>query len=228
MKNSKINQKIIDLWAKYFKPTSDVKVPMFYGTPKKGGILFIGTNPSYSEKAFEKLTKGSSIITMKVIHEVYDYSSFVKVKDKPDRVKFIIDREEIWSDMFPKHFKPMIKIAEINKTFPQYINLFLYRETKNGTFLRSVIEKKDKDNINFNDFGKDQLKIFKEVLKQYFPKVIILIDSKSSQIFKQEFSDSLEWNEKKGYHLYKNNTPIFFDQGDLSISDYSKISKLFK
>lgn len=216
MKNSKINQKIIDLWAKYFKPTSDVKVPVFYDTPKKGGIIFIGMNPSYSDKAFKKLIKDSKVFTMKEIHEIYNYSSFLKVKDKSQRVDFIIDRESVWSDMYPEYFGPMTKIADYNKTFFQYIDLFVFRGTKQNEALKKIIEKETKDHITLNEFGKDQLKIFKEILTQYSPKVIIVANANASQIFKQEFANDLGWNEKKGYHSFKNKIPIYFSLKDLN------------
>jgi len=209
MKNSKINQKIIDLWAKYFKPTSDVKVPMFYDTPKKGGILFIGMNPAYNQREVDKLVKESSIFSMKEMKELYNYSSFIKNKDKSQRVDFLIDREEYWIEKYP-FFKQMKKIASDNKTFFQHLDLFFFKETKQNELLKKIIEKETKDYITFNDFGKDQLKLFKEIINQHAPKLIVVANAKASQIFKQEFADSLEWNEKRGYHLFKNNTPIFF------------------
>ena len=46
MRNEEINSKIVTLWNKYFKNDQDVYAPLFYDEFKKGGLLFVGMNPS--------------------------------------------------------------------------------------------------------------------------------------------------------------------------------------
>jgi hypothetical protein len=59
MRNEKINSKIITLWNKYFQDDPDVYAPLFYDEFKKGGLLFIGLNPSFSARGFKTIFKNT-------------------------------------------------------------------------------------------------------------------------------------------------------------------------
>lgn len=210
MRNQEINEKIIDLWKKNFKTDSDVKVPMFYDLPSDGGILFIGMNPSDSEMALNVLLKESIVYTPEIIKDLLSYKSFCEYKDKAERVGFLTEAEKVWQRNLYPFFKPMKDIADQNNTFFQHLDLFLYRETNQKDFEKLVIKKESEGNIEFNDFGNDQIEIFKELLDQYTPKVIVVANAMASKIFKQIYKNDLIWDEEKGYHLFKNDTPIFF------------------
>ncbi len=209
MKNPKINQKIIDLWSKYFKPEDNVKIPAFYSDAEQGGILFIGMNPAASNLDAKEILKDSIIFSDETIDNLFDYSYFLKYKDRDELVDFLIETEKGFFYNSHPFFKPFADIANENNTFFQHIDLFQYRKTSMNDFMELVIEK-ESDQIEFTDFGKDSIEIFKELFAQYNSKVIVVPNAKASKIFKQLYKDDLVWNEEKGCHLFKNNTPIFF------------------
>ena len=58
MENEIINSKILKVWNDY--PDECGKyLPTLYPKFKSSGILFIGLNPSFSDKAFKKILKGT-------------------------------------------------------------------------------------------------------------------------------------------------------------------------
>lgn len=209
MKNLKINQKILDIWAKYFKPEDNVLTPAFYDDAKKDGILFIGINPAASKLDAKEVLKDSIVFTESDIDYLFDYSRFVKSEVMSDLVELLIHAEKNWFYETHPFFKPFNYIAEENNTFFQHIDLFQYRETSMNDFMERVIENEN-DEIVFTQFGKDSIELFKNLFEQYTPEVIVIPNAKASKIFKQLYADDLVWNEEKGYHLFKNNIPIFF------------------
>ena len=91
----------------------------------------------------------------------------------------------------------------------EHIDLFFYRETNQNNF-KSKIFYPDK---NLNHFGRQQIKISFAAIKSINPRVIIINNALSSDIFKKVFDKQLFFNKARGWHEIKINgekVPIFF------------------
>jgi hypothetical protein len=89
-----------------------------------------------------------------------------------------------------------------------HIDTFLYRETSQSDFLKRIYHKQ-----KLNDFGVDQLEIFREVLQHTEPKVVVVINAFASRVIRSYFKDNLTFDEVGGHHLLRLNgvdIPIFF------------------
>jgi hypothetical protein len=58
MENEQINLKILKVWDDY-PNESGIYNPILYPKFNQEGILFIGLNPSFSDKEFKKILKGT-------------------------------------------------------------------------------------------------------------------------------------------------------------------------
>lgn len=217
MKNKVINNSIIKLCKRYSEYFSgkNVLVPMFYDNPKSGGVLFIGMNPSTAGMKAGFISENTRKDML--------WNNGIGIEEKVDRV---ISTEKIFLEKYP-FFKPMKEIAECleikDKDF-QHLDLFIYRETSQKKFLKKVIKSKKDDHIIFNDFGLDQLDIFKRMFDILSPKIILVANAKASQIFKQEYKDKLEFSDTLGSYYLNKKIPVFFSgmlTGQRAIDNHS-------
>jgi hypothetical protein len=222
MINPKINQEIISLWHKYFDkyepgktPVSskgefdNVKAPMFYAEPKQGGILFIGMNPS----------SVNDDVSKKIKEKFFDFNNpkllwqNFRNKSDEDVINMIVNIEEemINGEKPYRYFIPMKTITKsvgLKNEYFQHVDLFLYRERNQPSFIKKI----GKEYVKFNKFGMDQMEIFDKVLTSLNPEVIVVANAKASEIFRDKYKDELssELDESLGFHFFKKKIPIFF------------------
>ncbi|HUV03057.1 MAG TPA: hypothetical protein VMW67_06425 [Desulfobacteria bacterium] len=207
MENEHINSKILEVWKTYRKE-SGIYHPILYPDFKKEGILFIGLNPSFSEKAFRKILNGTEYQEVNIIE---------KLKRESNDFDFLIFLEKRAIDVY-NYF---VKFQEISKSLDlecQYIDLFYFRETTQNE-AKERIRNYDKANkakkFSLNDFGISQLRIALEMIKEINPKLIVVANAFASDIinnfslfkitdknFRREGYDTLEIDNKQ--------IPIFF------------------
>lgn len=201
MKNEKINKKIINIASKYFNDFESPAAPVFYDNFKKGGILFIGMNPSCGGLNSKLISSDQKKLLL--------WNNGNDIESKVDK---IIDIEKIFIDKYP-YFKLMKNICDLsdlkNKHFLN-IDIFILKETNQKKFVKDIVKSEDSKSIILNDFGLEQINLFKVILKELNPEVIIIVNAKASHIFKQEFKNDLQFSDLKGYHLLNNKIPIFF------------------
>jgi len=53
------NNKILDLWSKYYPNDEDVFIPIMLTQLKRNCHLYIGLNPSFSERGFKTIVAGT-------------------------------------------------------------------------------------------------------------------------------------------------------------------------
>lgn len=204
MKNEKINSKIVTLWNKYFKDDTIVYAPMFYDDFKQGGLLFVGMNPSFSESGFRTILRGTE-------YENNDPSTFLKWKNISSNLELIddcINIENYSYKNYKSYFARPVEIANEVGLDWQHIDIFLYKETSQADFKKLII-----NNSVLNDFARDQIGIFEEVLVSINPKCIVVSNAFGSELLREQINDDLQWDESRGFHWFTRNNkkiPIFF------------------
>ncbi len=204
MKNKQINTKIIKLWNRHFSNNSEAYAPLFYDTFATNSILFVGMNPSFSAKGFTSIYKGSQYETVKQT-EFFKWSN---VSSRPDIIDQCIAMDKHAYTNYSLYFGKPIEIAnKINLPW-DHIDLFLYRETSQTSFMNRIME-----NGKLNQFALDQLAIFKDALITVKPKCVVVSNATGSEIVREYFKSDLQWDEKRGFHWFTLDdvkVPMFF------------------
>lgn len=204
MINEKINRKILAVWKKHFSKDKEVYAPIFYDNFKQGGILFIGMNPSFTPRGVRAIVRGTEFeeIESETFYRWNNIASDPAHVDTCVRIGRLVHEEYAF-------FKRMHETAKRCKTHFQHIDLFVYRQTKQKDFLGLIRDKKKV----LNEFGRDQLDIFLEALKEIHPFVIVVSNAGSSGIIREHFKDRISFDEEQGFHwldLGDRKVPIFF------------------
>jgi hypothetical protein len=204
MINEPINSKILATWNKHFGTNDKVLAPIFYDDFKQGGLLFVGMNPSFNPKGMRAILRGTEF-------EKLDFESFSKwntAMSDPTHVDTSIRMGRLVKEKYSP-LKRMHEIAKECNTHFQHIDLFVYRQTNQNEFLPLI---RDTKRV-LNEFGRDQLEIFLEALKEIRPEAIVVSNAGSCGIIREHFKDKLSFDEYRGFHWLKldnERVPIFF------------------
>jgi len=204
MRNEEINSKIIALWNKYFKNDPDVYAPLFYDEFRKGGLLFVGMNPSFSARGFKSILKDTEYRDL----NPETFFKWNNISTNSNLIDDCINIENYAYANYSLYFGRPIEIAKSVNLDWQHIDLFLYKETAQNNFVARIM-----DGTKLNQFALDQIVIFEEILTTIKPKCIVVINAFGSELFRTYAKDHLEWDEEHGFHWYTKNgvrTPIFF------------------
>ena len=88
-----INDKILCLWDE--ERPSDL-APQFYGKNlKRNALLFIGIDPSFSEKGFKRFLIGSQYEQIENFRNYFSYQNFLKNRTKDQLINHFINIEKI-------------------------------------------------------------------------------------------------------------------------------------
>lgn len=218
MKES-INEAIIALWNKYFATDEEVYAPLFYTDLKKQGLLFVGMNPSFSERGFSRFLKGSTYEGM----DPKDFFLWKNVRQNPARVMACAEIDRLAHTTYPNYFGVLRDIAQKVRLEREHIDLFLYRETNQSSFESRILSKG-----KLNDFAKDRLNLFRQVVEGINPKGIVINNARGSKIVLDYFKDDLAYDSETGCHLLTTKSgkiPVFFSSmlsGQRSLDVHSR------
>ncbi len=121
------NAKIVALWKEFFSEDDSAKLPLLFPTLEKECLLFVGCNPSFTERGFRKILKGTE-------HEQMDVPSFYSWRNQNDESIEIASGIEIQAKLKHDYFKKFCEISERIGLAWEHIDLFFIRET-NQKFL---------------------------------------------------------------------------------------------
>ncbi len=224
VENKEINEQIIRLWEenpdkikcpekknkKSKKKIPNKCFPLLISEFNKGGILFIGLNPSLSDDGVKKiLEEAKKLPVPKEFRFIKDVESFEwwpeekrerKVKKSNGKRQYteefikmcneLIDFEKVAKSRYNKYFKKLKEISKYvfgDENKWEHIDLFFYRTTSQDD-LKKCINYKEKmskskiQSVSLNEFGKDQLEISLGLIDMIEPKVIVVANALSSKI----------------------------------------------
>jgi len=199
-----INDAIVELWNTYFANDEEVYAPLFYKDLKRGGLLFVGMNPSFSIQGFSRSLKGSKYEGM----DPKDFYLWKSVRQDLSRVSACADIERMSHTTYTSYFGVLRDIAKEVGLDWEHVDLFLYRETNQASFESRIFSKG-----KLNDFAKDQLSLFRRIVGSINPKVIVINNARGSKIVQEYLKDGLVYDSELGCHLLKvgdSRVPIFF------------------
>lgn len=222
---SNVNDEILKIWDKYAKGVvskDELIVPIFYSKDqlKLNNLLIIGLNPSFNIKWLKSfLNKHKKDICenedipldeekLKNIHLWKNHS-----KENYEKVKTI---QKISVKKYP-YFKKFNTLVEELKISWSHVDLFFYRVTGQQILKNTVLENGKK--LPLNSFGEEQLELSLKLINGLSPKIILVQNAFSSEIFKNKWPMDFNNNENKmhfkkfGFDIVEiggKKVPIFF------------------
>lgn len=208
----KLNDKINNLWKEYNESVSPIHgiklIPNYVTRPQKNKLLFIGLNPAFQlpedkEEADKKLKQFA-------FKQTIDNNSILKWAQENESSK-----REGSHNYYAKYFGKITDVANQiesstnNKQLFEHCDLFLMRET-DSELVRGMVEGKDG---YLNEFGREQIGILEEYVKDAAPKIIIVPNAMVSKYLISNLVDKLSYNEQKGCYFLKQQTkqiPVVF------------------
>lgn len=203
MENVVIDTIAIDIiWKKYVKNPNELNprdniVDRGYHIEKelpKGGILFLGMNPSYP-KGTENDTKKRTYIR-KNDKDTFVYGDSYHVTEKSDG----------------NYWKKLLETAKLlGESQLCHHDLFFVRERNQATLLNLI------DDAAWKEFFNKQLQISEEIVKAADPRIIVVVNAGVSNLIKAKhvfgFNPTPYWWGKLGVDMLQingKNTPILF------------------
>lgn len=178
MNPEKFNSKYLEIWEKFSDDKNLTEYcPVLYQKLNKNALLFVGINPSHPNSLKTRFKKMEESIEDP--DEYLKWHSQLSVEKK-----IIIKKERFYSKSNYRYFTPFKEICEyVDLDWDdegEHIDLFVNR-TKNQ---KSLINKLDIDiNRNIlNDFGIEQILVFKQLLKELNPRTIVVENALSREI----------------------------------------------
>jgi len=189
----KLHKEIINIWDKY---NISERVPLFYPDLKQQSILFVGLNPSFSLKGFNKSLKGTEYERkLNRLDEFYSYKNL-----KKDKIK---DYQKI--EMYSREKHPYFnRFREISKEINidwEHIDLLLIRNTN-----QKEVEKLIKSNKDFFD---KQIELMIDFVKRQLNPIAIIVENAfASKLIQAEIN--LDFDNNYGTYLTDKKVPIFY------------------
>lgn len=204
MRNEEVNSKIVALWNKYFKDDKDVYAPLFYDEFKKGGLLFVGMNPSFSARGFKTILQNTEYKDMDPV----TFFKWSNISANPALIDDCIKVENYAYANYSLYFGRPIEIAKKVGLDWQHIDLFLYKETAQNSFMARITDKG-----KLNEFALDQITLFEEVLAKIEPRCVVVTNAFGSDLLRKHIKNDLAWDEERGFHWFTKSgkkIPMFF------------------
>ena len=206
-----INKEVINLWNSTDKKLLNNRHPFLLNDIGKNKMIFIGINPSFSEKGFiksfkeledEPLDEDIARAFNKLKESNYDINNFFSYsEDSTFDMKLSLKVEEYTKEHYP-YFNRFKEIAKSVDMEWDSIDLFYLRETKQKNLAKYVFKKK----LELNIFGQAQFDITKKVVEKIEPKIIVVANALASNLFKNEYK--IKFNETYGCYFTEINNQM--------------------
>jgi len=195
---NQINQEVLKLWEHTFDNDEEVFMPLIYPPIKKGVLLFVSLNPSFSLKGFRTIMKDTP----------YSYLNPKEFFHWRNREKFDLETAQAIEALARcryAFFEKFRDIASYTAMEWEHIDLFFYRQTGQNDFKRQIYSAG-----GLSEFGRKQLELSKELIVKACPKAIVVANAHASELFIQEFKP--KFDEEQGYYIIPLNdkvVPVF-------------------
>lgn len=214
MITEKVNRKVEALWEDQFPDSADVWMPLVYPPLQEDSILFIGLNPSFSERGFRTIL-GDTPYANTLPREFFHWRN---------RSKFDMATAIAIESIAKKKYRFFGKFRELSEYVEvpwEHIDLFFYRQTSQNRFKPIVF----KDDHRLNKFGSEQLELSKTLIEAVKPQIIVVANALAARIFQKEYNP--KFDEEIGCHvvaLNKKSVPVFLASmltGQRAMDNYS-------
>ena len=198
-----INKQILKIWEEFgdIFPKEKRRYPLLFPNPKEDSILFIGINPSFSEKGFNQTLKETKF-------EKLNIKKFYSYPNESFNIETSIEIEELARDKHD-YFKKFRKFKkEVGKEW-EHLDLFFFREKTQKDAEKIIEYSKGK----MNKFGKSQIELSLKAIEIINPRLIIVNNALASKIIQGYYKIESKNFEEEGFDrmiIGNKKVPIFF------------------
>ncbi|KAA0894213.1 hypothetical protein [Oryzomonas rubra] len=212
-----INAELMEIWDNSFEPNSGAFLPMQYMEPKKGALVFVGLNPSFS-------AKGMGSLQRKITGPNFDNKTFFSWPSPLDFDIELAQNLEVLARDNYSFFEPHRTLARVLNLQWEHFDLFAYRETQQEKTKKQILV--STDNVKLNAFGQRQFDVFNTLLQLAQPAAVVVINALASQIYLNQ-RKTIFISEKGHYQDCTNEPgfPVFFSgmiTGARALDRYSR------
>jgi hypothetical protein len=194
MNMTEINDQIINLWKRY--PITK-RTPLLYPTLKSHTLLFIGLNPSFSERGFTKVLRGTKYKDiLNSLHGYFDFESIDK-----DKIETLTGIEQEFRNKHP-YFKKCGDLSSSLKLEWEHIDLLVFRETNQKEVVKLI-----KGNA---EFVEEQIKLALTIINNIMPEIMLIQNAYVSKLLQKRLD--LKFMKNMGTYCYKHmksDIPVF-------------------
>lgn len=195
-----INADLAALWKEFFPESGKVYAPMQYKAPKVGSLVFVGMNPSFSSKGWKSLVRRSTT------PELDPHAFFQWPSPQDFDVGLAHKLEALAHEHYP-FFAPHRALAQALNTTWEHFDIFAYRETEQAKM--RTLAMVDGGEIELTEFGKNQFKLFEELLALAQPSAVLVVNALASQIYLKMRQPTFD--SSVGFHKDSHpSVPVFF------------------
>jgi hypothetical protein len=186
----RINADLRAIWKQYPADRGRYS-PMQYRKPKKGCLMFVGMNPSFSSKGWKGLLKHAKRPTLNP-HQFFRWPSPRHFDDELAHELEVIAREHY------QFFDPHRKLFNQLRRHWDHIDLFAYRETSQKKVQSGLLASANNKDVTLSEFGLAQFNVFWRLLNLAKPCAVVVVNALAARIYVNQ--RSLEFNHEHGYY----------------------------
>ena len=215
LKTDLYNNNALKLWSEWKQKLETytdqpLLLPLLYPELQNGGIVFIGINPSFIAKVYEKQMAQLGF-TERSAEEFLSWVNYeIKTGDeKQNYLNLVQTLERSTRASYNVFFKKYQKLADSLGVEWAHIDLFFNRVTNQKQFLNRFIS-----NNELKELNESQFELSWGLFQDISPRVIVVFNALASKIIQEKQNiGKNNWNDEKGYDeivINGNKVPIFF------------------
>lgn len=183
--HDQFNDSLDEIWQTHLNDVPNLKIPNYFSPLLKGGLLFVGMNPSFNEKATGRF------FTATCMSETAAQDSFLwNVTPRMSRETSIAYSE--WSrENYLTFFRFHNEIAERCGLTWSHVDLFNFRVTKQKAFKNLLLENEA--------YKQAQLALFDSVLNYISPHLLLVANAGAANMLKDYYN--AEFDQEAGHYF---------------------------
>jgi len=218
---AKVNAAVWGLWRKR-RHNNAFKIPFFYDTGMlEGEILFVGLNPSFSERAFRREFDIINAVLGRNRFKNFEAFRLAAARNYASTDWKCFQRTNVFQFLAEEgrharkkpyaYFQRHAQLAEAAGGLKwAHLDLFFFRETAQRKVERELLRNADRE---LSEFALRQLDFAFALLAKTRPKVIVVVNALAGEIFRQRMGLFLPVGGESGFHTVlfgKKPVPVFF------------------
>ncbi|MEH6489328.1 hypothetical protein [Hyphomonas oceanitis] len=185
--HDEFNDTLDDIWTKELADLDELLIPNYFGPMRRGGILFVGMNPSFNEKTVKSFFSG------KMALDISGRSAFAwSASPRINRASSIAYSE--WSQRnYHTFFRFHDVIAKHCERDWNHLDLFNFRSTSQKSFEKLLAQRPH--------YVAKQMDLFSRVVSSIEPEVILIANANGARRARDFLG--LKFDEIVGHYPYK-------------------------
>lgn len=209
MTPSTINAALFELWDKHCNPKTDRYVPLVCGQPQRGGLVFVGFNPSFSDQGWALLMEKWQESGKKPVNakRFYRWRSGMRLADFDVALALEL---AAFARRHLAFFQPCRDLAAALSLGWEHLDLFAYQAARQAD-AEARLFKRPLHTHQLSEFGAPQVELFRELLPLTRPRAVIVANELAGHVYRTYWKPT--FNQDGGHYFDRIGglpVPIFF------------------